>query len=194
MSSRSSQSTLAQKRKNPSSFISDRIIGQHKSDKTVKEIKDFLGIPQSTIRSVIKKYEEKDVEIPSPRPGRPNKLSKTDATALVLSVKRNLQESIGYHQTTLAQANVEVCLSTVKKYLKEMGYGSCSMAHKPLLASVHKRNKHHWAMEHKDWTVDQWKRVICLMSLGLLSWGTIALGKLSGMKESTTKSIISCQP
>ena len=49
-------------------------------------------------------------------------------------------------------------------------------------------------MEHKDWTVDQWKSVIYLMSLSSLSWGTIALGKLSGMKESATKTAISCQP
>ncbi|RCH97226.1 hypothetical protein CU097_006575 [Rhizopus azygosporus] len=115
MSSKSSQSTLAQKRRDLSSFTSCRIIGQHESDKTVQEIKHFLGILQSTIRSVIKKHEEKDFEIPSPRPGRPNNLSKSDATALVLCVKRNSQESFGYHQTTLAQANVEVCLNAVKK-------------------------------------------------------------------------------
>ncbi|KAL4208360.1 hypothetical protein AB4K20DRAFT_1987473 [Rhizopus microsporus] len=114
MSSKSSQSTLAQKRRDLSSFTSCRIIGQHESDKTVQEIKHFLGILQSTIRSVIKKHEEKDFEIPSPRPGRPNNLSKSDATALVLCVKRNSQESFGYHQTTLAQANVEVCLNAVK--------------------------------------------------------------------------------
>jgi transposase len=147
-------------RKELSSFTRGRIIGQHESDKAAQEIDDFLSIPQSTIRSVIKKYEEKDVKVPSPRSGRPSKLSKTDATALVLGVKRNPQEQFGYHQTTLVQANIEVCLNTVKKYLKEMGYGSYSMVHKPLLTSVHKRNRRHWAMEHKDWTLDQWKSVI----------------------------------
>ncbi|CEG78709.1 hypothetical protein RMATCC62417_13277 [Rhizopus microsporus] len=174
----SSQSTLPQKRKDLSSFTRGRIIGHHDSNRNAQEIDVFLGIPQSTIKSVIKKYEEEGVEVPSPRPGCPNKLNKSDATALVLGVKRNPQESFGYHQTTLAQANVEVCLNTVKKHLKEMGYGSYSIAHKPLLTNIHKRNRRHWAMEHKDWTVDQWNNVFWSDESRLIVMGNDSFGKV----------------
>lgn len=73
---------------------------------------------------------------------------------------KKCQTPLDYHENTLPQANVEVCLSTVKKYLKEMDYDSYSMAHKPLLTSVHKCSRRYWAMEHKDWRVDQWKNMI----------------------------------
>ncbi|CEG69301.1 hypothetical protein RMATCC62417_05399 [Rhizopus microsporus] len=75
---------------------------------------------QWTARRVIKKFEKEGVEVPSPLPGRSNKLSKVDETAFVLSVKRNPQEPFAYHQDTLLQATVDVCLNTFRKYLKIM--------------------------------------------------------------------------
>lgn len=65
-----------------------------------------------------------------------------------------------YHESTLARTIVKVYLNTVMKHLKEMDYGFYSKAHKPLFTSVHKCSRRCWAMEQKDWTIDQWKNMI----------------------------------
>lgn len=178
MSPNSSKINLPQKRKGLSPFKRNCIIGQHNSIRNPVEIEESLGLSQWTVRRVINKYEEENVKVSSPWPGRLNKLSKTDETALVLSVKCNPEELFAFHQNTFLQVNVDVCRNTAKKYLKDMGYISYSVSQKPLLTNVHKHNRRHWAMEHKGWTVNRWKNLIWFDESWLTVMGNDSFGKV----------------
>ncbi|KAG1223514.1 hypothetical protein G6F67_009367 [Rhizopus microsporus] len=50
--------------------------------------------------------------------------------------------------------------STVRRALKKAGFVAFVKPRKPLLRAVNIKKRLQWAEEHKDWTVDDWKRVI----------------------------------
>ena len=58
--------------------------------------------------------------------------------------------------------NMVVSDSTVRRALKKAGFVAFVKPRKPLLRAVNIKKRLQWAEEHKDWTVDDWKRVIFL--------------------------------
>ena len=46
--------------------------------------------------------------------------------------------------------------------LKEMGSRSCAVTRKPLVSKANQKKMFKFAKYHKDWTVEQWKRVLWL--------------------------------
>ncbi|KAG1385705.1 hypothetical protein G6F60_014739 [Rhizopus arrhizus] len=50
--------------------------------------------------------------------------------------------------------------SGVLKLLKSMNFRAKIKAKKPLLSKQHKERRLAWAMAHKDWTTDDWRRMV----------------------------------
>ncbi|KAI9016335.1 hypothetical protein CLU79DRAFT_764527, partial [Phycomyces nitens] len=82
-------------RRELSELLCGRIIFLHKTKHSSREIKVIMDVPQSTIRSIIKRWEETGTTAANPGSGRPKKLSTTDNTALCLSVRRHLSRAMG---------------------------------------------------------------------------------------------------
>jgi len=53
-----------------------------------------------------------------------------------------------------------------------MGFVARRKVKKPLLARRHKKARYEWAMAHKDWTVDDWRRVIFSDETKINIWGS----------------------
>ncbi|KAG0925219.1 hypothetical protein G6F32_013635 [Rhizopus arrhizus] len=54
----------------------------------------------------------------------------------------------------------KVGVETVRRALRKAGLGAIEKPKKPLLSAKNIRNRLSWCISHKDWTVDDWKRVI----------------------------------
>ncbi|KAG0804377.1 hypothetical protein G6F20_012558 [Rhizopus arrhizus] len=54
----------------------------------------------------------------------------------------------------------KVGVETVRRALRKAGLGAIEKPKKPLLSAKNIRNRLSWYITHKDWTVDDWKRVI----------------------------------
>ncbi|KAG0928189.1 hypothetical protein G6F29_013758 [Rhizopus arrhizus] len=54
----------------------------------------------------------------------------------------------------------KVGVETVRRALPKAGLGAIEKPKKPLLSAKNIRNRLSWYITHKDWTVDDWKRVI----------------------------------
>ncbi|KAG0862053.1 hypothetical protein G6F16_012825 [Rhizopus arrhizus] len=54
----------------------------------------------------------------------------------------------------------KVGVETVRRALRKAGLGAIEKPKKPLLSAKIIRNRLSWYITHKDWTVDDWKRVI----------------------------------
>jgi hypothetical protein len=55
---------------------------------------------------------------------------------------------------------VDVSTETVRRALKEVGLRAIAKVKKPRILPRHKRQRLDFAIRYKDWTVDDWKRVI----------------------------------
>jgi len=80
----------------------------------------------------------------------------------------------------------EVSARTVQRCFKEQGLLCHIQKSKPYLMEVHKQKWQLWAMQHIEWTVEDWKRVIFLIQVGWASsldrlWMTTLLRKTSNM-------------
>ncbi|KAG0755859.1 hypothetical protein G6F22_020473 [Rhizopus arrhizus] len=53
-----------------------------------------------------------------------------------------------------------ISAETVRKSLRRSGLTSFLKPQKPLLSEVNRRKRLDWALDHVDWTIEDWKRVI----------------------------------
>ena len=67
-----------------------------------------------------------------------------------MEVSRALQDVI----------NQPISAETTRRYLKRAGLKAVVKKKKPLLTARHKRARMDFALAHKDWTVEDWKRVV----------------------------------
>ncbi|KAG1537374.1 hypothetical protein G6F49_012793 [Rhizopus delemar] len=54
----------------------------------------------------------------------------------------------------------KVSAKTVCRTLRKAGLGAIEKPKKPLLSAKNIRKRLSWCMAHKDWTIDDWKRVV----------------------------------
>ena len=63
--------------------------------------------------------------------------------------------------TALAmRCDVPASNSTISRYLRSKGYRRCVAVAKPFLTDQQRLARLDWAIQHQNWTVDEWKRII----------------------------------
>jgi transposase len=95
------------------------------------------------------------------RGGRIQKLSSQDKRFCIRAM------TSGKLETTTAAAmrlkedlGVEVSASTIGRALQEAGMSAAEKKEKPMLSAKNIKARLAFAKKHKDWTIDDWKRVI----------------------------------
>jgi transposase len=145
------------------------IISLLSSGMSQKQVAHKLGISTRTVH----KYRKARL------PGL--QLSKGGRTAkLTIRDKRRLQRNIlSGSWTTAAEAHaglrregINVSAMTVKRTLQSMGFKAKTKAKKPFLSARHRKARYEWALAHKDWTLDDWKRVIFSDETKINVWGS----------------------
>ena len=63
-------------------------------------------------------------------------------------------------QVLKAQYNVQVSKATVRRALRFNRHKARKIVKKPLLTKRHRDARLQFALTHKDWTLDDWKRVV----------------------------------
>jgi len=99
---------------------------------------------------------------PKAKSGAPNKLSLQSKNYAVSLVKRD-HANTAVEAAKLLNNSLEksVSVETVRRALRDVGnLVAKKKIKKPLLKSAHRLNRLKWALEHRDWTIDDWKSVI----------------------------------
>ncbi|KAK3575380.1 hypothetical protein QTP86_025787, partial [Hemibagrus guttatus] len=109
------------------------------------------------------------------------KLSPSKTELLIIPVVQHLPTSchipqMSYRRATVAQIAEEVNAGsgrkvseyTVHHSLLHMGLHSCRPVRVPMLTPVHHRKCQQWALEHQNWTTEQWKKVAWSVESGFL--------------------------
>ena len=92
--------------------------------------------------------------------GQPPKLSEEqmdDIIAWISASKQNRRKPL---HKVIEELNLGVTVPTLRRSLKKRGYSRCKTLRKPPLSQETRRVHHVWALEHINWTVDQWRNIL----------------------------------
>lgn len=132
------------------------IIGLPKIKKSNREIAKLLKISRRTVDYNVKKFLNTNEVTDKKKCGRPRKTTTFEDKLIVRlsSRKRRLTAS----EINIGLKNISV--STVKRRLREVGLNGRVAVKKPLLRKANVKKRLKWARKHKNWTVEDWKKVL----------------------------------
>jgi transposase len=134
------------------------IISMLKAGYTVPKIVSSTGISH---RSVYRIHSEHCPDTPKFNPGHPSKLSPTDQVHAVYLIRSGKAKTPGQAAKTLEDiTNQSISTQTVHHCLKKKGLKAVVKKKKPFLKPRHRKARLDFAYAHKDWTVEDWKRVV----------------------------------
>ena len=93
--------------------------------------------------------------------GRPQKLSPADTQyAVRLITSQKAENATDVAKTLQDMTNTSFSVKTVRRALRGTGMKAVTKRKRPFLSKKHRRMRMDFAEAHKDWTVEDWKRVI----------------------------------
>jgi transposase len=136
------------------------IIGRFEAGQTVATISKQMKLPNSTVRDAVQRWKTFGTAVPAKRTGRPEKLNREKKNHLRLSIRRAPFEPYGRHLANMNAAGIDICRTTLIKYIRELGFGSYTPAFKPRLTKVHIQKRLAWARDKVKLTTEEWSRII----------------------------------
>ncbi|KAI1000534.1 hypothetical protein K3495_g7659 [Podosphaera aphanis] len=93
--------------------------------------------------------------------GRPDKLTSEDKRPLArLVANGRTKTAVEVARKIHLDRENKFSLDTVRRALKEQGLRAVNREKKPKLSRAHKRARLQWALEHENWTLGDWKRIV----------------------------------
>jgi transposase len=122
-----------------------------------REVSRLLKIPLSTVSWHANKQGFK----PGPKKGRPKILSSRDENFIAKEISTGrIENATKMSREIKERFDISVSRLTVSRVLKNKGFKSAEKKEKPQLSSKNIKSRFEFAKSHKDWTLDDWKRVI----------------------------------
>ena len=135
-----------------------------------REIARRTGVSKSTIS----RYREQFRNVPisssnrTGHCGRKRKTTAQDDRNIVRNLRRNQFATARSLRNELADSGVQVTTQTIRNRLKEVGGRSGKPKKKPILTPRMKRQRLLFARTHRDWTIEDWKKVIYLNKMFII--------------------------
>ena len=136
----------------------DRIITLLQSGAHTSDIHCQTGASAGSISNIHVKHCP---ELPKSSGGRPRKLTPADVTyARRIMRMRKAENAVQVAKALKDVTNQSVSSQTVRRNLREIGMVAAVKRKHPFLRSRHRRERLQWAERCKDFTLEDWKRVI----------------------------------
>src|SRR6266568_3076492 len=134
------------------------IISLLNAGNSAHEASSITGVNHSTISRLSRKHCP---YLPKSSGGHPAKLSDRNINhAIQLISSGKADTAVEVSRALQDVINQPISAETTRRYLKRAGLKAVVKKKKPLLTARHKRARMDFALAHKDWTVEDWKRVI----------------------------------
>jgi len=99
--------------------------------------------------------------LPKSTGGCPDKLSFTNVRhAVHLITSQKADDAVHVSRTLRTITNQSLSAQTVRRHLKAAGMKAVVKKKRPFLKKQHRRARLDFALTHKDWTIEDWKRVV----------------------------------
>lgn len=125
-----------------------------KSGLSQRKIVQQSGVSKGSVFRIARSINS----IPTSLQGRPKKLSQRDENYLFRSIISEKFETA--KELSKDFKNPPVSAKTIARALKKQNLVSKTKVKKPLLLKRHRKARLNFARAHKDWTVEDWRRVI----------------------------------
>jgi transposase len=133
------------------------VLAKVKEGYSYRKVAQIMKIHYLTVFGIVRKHAATNSVRDLPRDGRPKKTTVREDRMLVrMSMKNRRMTSSDIRK----QSAVDISTSTVRRRLLKAGLQGCVAAKKPLLTVAHKKARLDFARRHKDWGVEEWKRVL----------------------------------
>lgn len=145
--------------------ISEAIRGQiillHKQGLSQVKISKTVKCSRCAVQNTISRFERTGSYVNLPKSGR-NRVTTTREDRIIERISlRNRQKTAEKIAAELrTQHRVAVSVRTVHRRLAEANLHARKPRRKPLLNEKHRRQRLAWAKKYRDWTVDDWTKVI----------------------------------
>ncbi|CAK9814356.1 Transposable element Tc1 transposase [Anthophora quadrimaculata] len=138
-----------------------QIITLSKEGYSIRSIAEKVGVSKSCVSYSIKKYGATGICSSVKRTGRPRKTTQAEDRHIITISKRNRRDTATEIAAEVNKSREEtISVSTIKRRLKEGGLRGCVAVKKPLLRKQNKKKRLQWAKCHKNWTLEDWKKVL----------------------------------
>src|SRR5271169_5015581 len=138
--------------------IETRIIQRLESGDSYRTIAKEVGVGRSTVQQVANKvFPDRSIE----KKGRPPKLTERDKLYCVRQVTTGGKvTAVDVAKSLKKDLEMSVHVNTVRNALHQKGLGAFVKPEKPNLSPKNVKDRLTWAIAHKDWTQDDWRRVV----------------------------------
>jgi len=141
-----------------SSAQKENIISLASNGFSARYIASKLGIGRATVGRILENLLPNHY---TPLTGHPPKLSTTDQHAILAQItsgkSANAVQATNHINSIIS---TPVCSETVRRVLRKHSLKAVVKKKKPLLSARHRKKRLDFALKHKEWTVEDWKRVI----------------------------------
>jgi transposase len=128
------------------------------SGTSVAKIHTATGVSAGAVSQIRSQYCP---NLPKNPPGRPSKLTAANLHhALYLITSQKAENAAEVTRTLMDITNQPISSQTVRRHLKKAGMKAVVKRKRPLLKKRHRQARLDFALTHKDWTVEDWKRVV----------------------------------
>lgn len=144
-----------------SAFDRARIVALHEAGHSKHYIHRLLQIPRSSIVRIVQRYEEAGTVERRPRSGRPRVLNEREDRYVVQYARRHRHDPApalrNHFQRTFRRV---LSTSTVRRRLHRANLHSRRHLSVPTLLPRHRAARLQWALEHREWLLQQWRWVM----------------------------------
>ncbi|GBM73253.1 hypothetical protein AVEN_94694-1 [Araneus ventricosus] len=142
-------------------FDRGQIVMPRRIEASITETARLVGCSRSAVVSIHAKWiNDGDTSSRRQGVGRPRVIKKKGRRRLSRLVKQNWLQAVAQLTAQYnAGPSASVSEHTVQRTLLDMGLCSRRPTRVPLLTKRHRQLRLQWAREHRDWTMDEWKRV-----------------------------------
>jgi transposase len=133
------------------------IVALHNDGRSKAYIAEQLGVHRNTVRLVLRRFRVAGAVHSGSRKGRQRCTDEAVDTAICFTARVDVFTSPRQIKRKL---NLDVSISTIDRRLQEAGLFGRVAAHKRAYTEAERRKRLSFAEGYKDWTVDQWNRVL----------------------------------
>ena len=126
--------------------------------KSIRVVAKSLGFSQSTVNRMRKKHCS-NLELPKRGVPKIFTTSKRRRTVRLITVG-GLEIVVQAAKVLREGREVGFCDNTLRSTLRDAGLSACEKIPKPCLSQKNVRERLRFARIHKEWTVEDWKRVV----------------------------------
>lgn len=149
------------KRPQISAALRGQIILLYRQEVSQVKIAKTIKYSRCALQNTIKRYQQTGTYINLPKSGRKRVTTAREDRFIELTALRDRHQSaIGISGELRGQLNKVVSVRTVRRRLAAANLPARKPRRKPLLNEGHRKQRLDWAKRHRNWTVDDWAKVI----------------------------------